>query len=469
MQQTKQSPIVPINKQEEQKFAKYKIPKVVTNLESATFSDIVNYESNDDNVSLTGDRRLKRHNYAQLYQNQIVPPSDIPKPPKVEEIDHTELKQHENEGSFKSQESSFPLNKLHRHIKRESDMVNIDESYNISSKYSDNASALYANKTHRSELKATENDESQNDHEIEHLKRNLFLPKDDLYVENKIREPSQMSNNPMSEPEHNYEIIKKPTVLNRISEEAVAQSGETLMNKSLAKEKNLKQNQVSIGKESSESNQFVTFEDPSKFSTAKKSPQSSPKYDENMNKNLTTSKKASPNRNFSESQEQEIMNEVKRREKEKQLRKYEEKLKELERLERILKNKEMSKKRRKWAIFTIQKWVKGYLTRKRFRLMKLDVKYVRKLRRMMSVAIQKYQGKFIWQLIYQMNKAGQSYIKVQKDNLKKLRSYSALVIQRNWKGYLVRKYELPEAFQLKRISSKIIAFIRGWKVRKIMQ
>lgn len=101
--------------------------------------------------------------------------------------------------------------------------------------------------------------------------------------------------------------------------------------------------------------------------------------------------------------------------------------------------------------------------------MKLDVKYVRKLRRMMSVAIQKYQGKFIWQLIYQMNKAGQSYIKVQKDNLKKLRSYSALVIQRNWKGYLVRKYELPEAFQLKRISSKIIAFIRGWKVRKIMK
>ena len=41
---------------------KYQIPVKKTNLESIAFSDIVNYESNDDMLSLTGDRRQKKSN-----------------------------------------------------------------------------------------------------------------------------------------------------------------------------------------------------------------------------------------------------------------------------------------------------------------------------------------------------------------------------------------------------------------------
>jgi hypothetical protein len=42
---------------------KYRIPVAKMNLQSVAFSDIVNYESNDDMVSLTGDRKTKRSNF----------------------------------------------------------------------------------------------------------------------------------------------------------------------------------------------------------------------------------------------------------------------------------------------------------------------------------------------------------------------------------------------------------------------
>ena len=56
-----------------------------------------------------------------------------------------------------------------------------------------------------------------------------------------------------------------------------------------------------------------------------------------------------------------------------------------------------------------------------------------------------------------------------KNIMKKLKNYSATNIQRVWKGYMVRKYVLPNALKQREIGSKIIAFVKGWKVRKVMK
>lgn len=71
----------------------------------------------------------------------------------------------------------------------------------------------------------------------------------------------------------------------------------------------------------------------------------------------------------------------------------------------MVQHKEYLKNKRKWAILTIQKWVRGHLIRKQFEVIKKDACYVRKLRRMLSVAIKKFQNKFIKGIIYQLNRA----------------------------------------------------------------
>ena len=63
--------------------------------------------------------------------------------------------------------------------------------------------------------------------------------------------------------------------------------------------------------------------------------------------NITSDQKSRlSKKQLTESEEQEIMKEVKRRERLKQKQLYEQKLKELERLERTLKAKEQGKKRK---------------------------------------------------------------------------------------------------------------------------
>ena len=73
-----------------------------------------------------------------------------------------------------------------------------------------------------------------------------------------------------------------------------------------------------------------------------------------------------------------------------QKKKLEKKLKQLEELERIVKEKERKKNTIR-AVIIMQKWVKGYQARKKYDLMKQDVRYFRKLRRILSVTIQKKQ------------------------------------------------------------------------------
>ena len=351
-------PKVPI---EEQKYSKHRVPRVTTNLESATFSDIVNYESNDDLISLTGDRKLKKNiGYPGVhYTNHVNVVNGIPKAPKVEDSTSTLKKTNESKYQIKP-ESSFPLNRLHSNIKRESDMVKIDESYNVSSKFSDHSQALMAQKQYKIEEQRVQTNTNSNQ-ETEKSKSNISSFKDDLYIENKVREPSIQSehSNAALETKQDFNLNN---VLNRISEEAMAQSGETLMSKSFRSAnkdpKNAKhQSPISDLKSNKKSDQFMTFRGNNNNDKSQKN--SSPN-DSKMNSKRNISQTSRSKRSKYE-EEQEIMKEVKRREKLKQKQQYEQKLKELQKLEQILQQKEKNKQKKKWAVKVIQKWVKGHI------------------------------------------------------------------------------------------------------------
>ena len=352
-------PKVPI---EEQKYSKHRVPRVTTNLESATFSDIVNYESNDDLISLTGDRKLKKNiGYPGVhYTNHVNVVNGIPKAPKVEDSTSTLKKTNESKYQIKP-ESSFPLNRLHSNIKRESDMVKIDESYNVSSKFSDHSQALMAQKQYKIEEQRVQTNINSNQ-ETEKSKSNISSFKDDLYIENKVREPSIQSehSNAALETKQDFNLNN---VLNRISEEAMAQSGETLMSKSFRsankEPKNAKhQSPISDLKSNKKSDQFMTFRNNN--NTNDKSQKNSSPNDSKINSNRNISQTSRSKRSKYD-EEQEIMKEVKRREKLKQKQQYEQKLKELQKLEQILQQKEKNKQKKKWAVKVIQKWVKGHI------------------------------------------------------------------------------------------------------------
>jgi hypothetical protein len=114
--------------------SKYKVAVVKTNLDSMAFSDIVNYESNDDVVSLTGDRRFKKSNHlgSKLSSNKsstigTKPHSALPyysKPPTAMDQDNSPKVQEiiiTNPEKSKD-DLEFFTRKLNE-VKRESDIV----------------------------------------------------------------------------------------------------------------------------------------------------------------------------------------------------------------------------------------------------------------------------------------------------------------------------------------------------------
>ena len=113
-------------------------------------------------------------------------------------------------------------------------MVNINDSYNVSSKYSENASMMFSSKPTRGQNMQHQQVLSSGNYEVEleKIKQQLFLPEDDLLIENKIKDTTPSNTHKPKETKLNYEPDSRRTILNRISEEAVAQSGETLTSKS---------------------------------------------------------------------------------------------------------------------------------------------------------------------------------------------------------------------------------------------
>lgn len=52
--------------------------------------------------------------------------------------------------------------------------------------------------------------------------------------------------------------------------------------------------------------------------------------------------------------------------------------------------------------------------------------------------------------------------------MKKYRNYCANMIQKNWKGYVVRRYIIPEILEDLVAQYKAVAILKGWQIRKIV-
>jgi hypothetical protein len=122
---------------------KYRIPVAKMNLQSVAFSDIVNYESNDDMVSLTGDRKTKRSNFqgsnnAGSTKNSVIdnksPPGfyNFSRPQANTEYVQPGVQEIVLNIEHAKDEIDFLTKKINQ-VKRESDIVIMDSSSNRTS------------------------------------------------------------------------------------------------------------------------------------------------------------------------------------------------------------------------------------------------------------------------------------------------------------------------------------------------
>jgi hypothetical protein len=348
-----------MSKNLEQAALKYKIPVTKMNLESVAFSDIVNYESNDDMVSLTGDRITKRSNNTGSKINSAKHSSKDNRSPTgfynfsrpQMNTDNSQHKVQEivlNGNNYKD-DIAFLTNKMNE-VKRESDIVNMDNS------------------SSRTSL-ATNQVRQKSNYEEVHNKVLDYIPR----AEVAINVPARAS------PKKQYELIvkdvqkhqnhdlgtKKP--LKRISEE-IAQSKETISSKGKNRSSDKKakiDNKITpikqtTGFELQESYTDMVFFDETEQPKTDRSPLA--------DKSIPTKSDAKKSKTYQDSA-LSIEDQRKRVNK----RKLEKKLKQLEELEKIVMEKELMRKKKLWACMVIQRWTKGHLARKKFLVIKSNV------------------------------------------------------------------------------------------------
>lgn len=212
-----------MSKNLEQAALKYKIPVTKMNLESVAFSDIVNYESNDDMVSLTGDRITKRSNNtgSKMYsaknssKDNRSPTgfSNFSRPQLNTDNSQQKVQEIVLNGNNYKDDIAFLTSKMNE-FKRESDIVNMDNSSN------------------RTSLATNQVRQKSNHEEAPNKVLKDYVPR----AEVAINVPTRAS------PQRQYELIVKDVQkhqnpdlginkpLKRISEE-IAQSKETISSK----------------------------------------------------------------------------------------------------------------------------------------------------------------------------------------------------------------------------------------------
>jgi hypothetical protein len=450
--------------------SKHKVPIAKMKLDSVTFSDIVNYESNDDLVSLTGDRKFKVSNHLsnKLSSNKS---STIGQRPQATnyaleqqmapEIDYNQkFKETVVESSNEKNINllTFSNHKIGQ-VKRDSDMVNVGDSSVLTSQ----ATNFGMNRNFEESKREHSNQSSQK-------KTNYYVPRANINM-NLSNNTHQKSNIQQNTPQRDTKRTEENivTMLNRISEE-LGLSGDTIVSKSIKKEKINEKKTLEI---QDSYNDYAVFEDPeapeNQLYNSSSSKRNSPKKKDSSEKKI-------PSTNKTTHRAIEKSNEAKRIEKLKQKRALEKKLKELEELEKLVQQKEQSKRAKKRAILTIQRWVRGHLTRKEIQGIKNNAWYIRKLRRMLSVAIKKMQTKFVKSLIYQLQKWGkEKHIKLLKLQVegashKKSKNYEPLLEDNHITPVKAKTFYKRSSNMISdRVNEKIIAFVRGWKIRKIMK
>ena len=97
--------------------------------------------------------------------------------------------------------------------------------------------------------------------------------------------------------------------------------------------------------------------------------------------------------------------------------------------------------------------------------MQANFKYMRKLRRILSVAHGRRKKKILRQLIFVLNEIGKARQKKFEDQI---RAFCANIIQKVWRGHRQRLHfqrRLKKELKSKR---RLKAIIKGWRVRSIL-
>ncbi|CAI2361616.1 unnamed protein product [Moneuplotes crassus] len=458
------------NTSKHSRYSKYQIPVRKTDLESVANSDIVNYESNDDVVSLTGDKKVRKYN-AFSNQSSATNKSNTAKanakgfPAFNRPSINTEfLNAHKIVGETPIQQANikdeFEIhNNEYYGNKRDSDIVRMETS------------SLYTSLATDQVKPKAYNEEGSKSSTLEYQEKNANPngPKAEIVLDANLQifygmkgENNSSNTTPMSDANANQELIMTQPPLNRISEEVV-ESKESVSPKNTKRETSIKSNNPEFLIKDSYDD-LVAFEETEKIKTRNRSPLAERpilnKKEEGRPKTYRENKKSSKSKKKKEKLE---------------------KLKQLQELEKILKQKEQQSKR-SWAVRIIQKIIKGHLSRRRVKAMKHDKMVLQVLRRILSQATTQKQSKFIKNIIFILTKASQAKLKRIKENhqhekrhktFNKVRAKNFVSINEARNQQYERNYKTPSKTQFCMpnfyIASKIVGFVRGWKIRKIMK
>ena len=82
---------------------------------------------------------------------------------------------------------------------------------------------------------------------------------------------------------------------------------------------------------------------------------------------------------------------------------------EFEEIRKQAREKEMQRAKRLHAAIMVQKWVRGHLCRLDHARMRANFRYIRKLRRMLSIAYGRKKSRFLKQVVLVMKESGKKH------------------------------------------------------------
>ena len=109
---------------------------------------------------------------------------------------------------------------------------------------------------------------------------------------------------------------------------------------------------------------------------------------------------------------------------------------EIEEIRRQAREREILRERKIMSAILIQKWVRGHLCRLEHARMRANFRYIRKLRRMLSIAYGRKKSRFIKQLVFALSETGKKH---QKEFEAEIGAFCATLIQKVFRGYYFRK------------------------------
>lgn len=116
---------------------------------------------------------------------------------------------------------------------------------------------------------------------------------------------------------------------------------------------------------------------------------------------------------------------------------------EIEELKRRAIEKEQARKLKVASATCIQRWVRGHLVRQRVKRQQVNFKSMRKLRRMISVALGKRRKQTLYRLKTAMKEAGKFVADQRMAIFEKYLTHCATMIQKHWRGWVARNVLLP--------------------------